>query len=309
MKIRKVLLVIAAALAFGSVISAQHFSEWSAPVNAESIPGTSWELNTASNDGCPFQSPDGLSLFIASNRPGGFGGQDIWVARRSSPDEPYSAPENLGATINSEADDFCPSPVRGKGLFFVSARIRPESCGLSDMYFARENSGVYEEPQILPCHINSAAGEASPSYFEDDSGNAYLYFSSTRAGGFEPGGTDSDIYFSLNFGAAQLAPGLNSASDDFRPNVRKDGREIVFDSNRAGGLGGFDIWTATRESIFDGWLSPVRLDAPINSPANETRASLSWDGLTMVFGSNRTGSEGMADVYVTTRRKLKGNER
>ncbi len=309
MKIKQTLLSMLAALTFGSVISAQHFGEWSAPVNAEAIPGTSLELNTEFNDGCSIQAPDGLSLFIASNRPGGFGGQDIWVARRASPDEPYGAPENLGATINSDADDFCPSPVRGKGLFFVSARIRPDSCGGADMYFARENGGVYEESQILGCDINSTAGEASPSYFEDDSGNSYLYFSSKRAGGFEPGGADSDIYFSLNFGAAQLAPGLNTASDDFRPNVRKDGREIVFDSNRAGGLGGFDIWTATRESIYDAWLSPVHLDAPINSPANETRASLSWDGLTMVFGSNRPGGEGMADVYVTTREKLKGDER
>lgn len=309
MKIRHPLLGIFAALMLGTVISAQHFGEWSSPVNAETIPGTSLELNTAFNDGCPIQAPDGLSLFIASNRPGGFGGQDIWVARRTSPDAPYGAPENLGAAVNSAADDFCPSPVQGKGLFFVSTRIEPGGCGGADMYFTREEGGVYQEPLHLGCDINSAAGEASPSYFEDDGGNSYLYFSSNRAGGFEPGGSDSDIYFSLNFSSAQLAPGVNTASDDFRPNVRKDGREIVFDSNRAGGLGGFDIWTATRESIYDAWSSPVRLDAPINSPANETRASLSWDGLTMVFGSNRAGSEGMTDVYVTTREKLKGNER
>jgi hypothetical protein len=309
MKLKQILLGIVAALTFGSVISAQHFGEWSAPVNAESIPGTSSELNTAFNDGCPIQAPDGLSLFIASNRPGGFGGLDIWVARRASPDQPYGAPENLGEPINSAADDFCPSPVRGKGLFFVSARIQAEGCGGADMYFARENRGVYQEPQNLGCDINSAAGEASPSFFEDDSGNSDLYFSSNRAGGFEPGGADSDIYLSLNFGAALLAPGLNTASDDARPNVRKDGREIVFDSNRAGGPGGFDIWTATRESIYGDWLQPVHLNTSINTAANETRASLSWDGLTMVFGSNRPGGEGMADVYVTTREKLKGNER
>ncbi len=310
MKIKQMLLGIVAALTFSSVVSAQHFGEWSAPVNAESIPGTSSELNTAFNDGCPIQAPDGLSLFIASNRPGGFGGQDIWVARRASPDEPYGAPENLGAPVNSAADDFCPLPVRGHGLYFVSARAG--GCGgtaNADIYFTREKRGVYQEPQHLDCDINSPAGEASPSYFEDDNGNSYLYFSSNRTGGFEPGGADSDIYFSLNFGAAQLAPGLNTASDDSRPNVRKDGREIVFDSKRAGGLGGFDIWTATRESIYGDWLSPIHLDAPINSAANETRASLSWDGLTMVFGSNRPGGEGMTDVYVTTRAKLKGSER
>ena len=47
---------------------------------------------------------------------------DIWVAHRSSTDEGFGAPVNLGAPINSGANDFCPTPVRGKGLFFVSTR-------------------------------------------------------------------------------------------------------------------------------------------------------------------------------------------
>ena len=292
-------------LTFGSLVSAQHYGHWSVPINMETIPGTSSEFNTAFNDGCPYQSPDGLSLFMASNRPGGLGGQDIWVARRNSKDGPFGAPENLGAPVNSPQDDFCPSPVRGHGLYFVSAR--PSGCGgtaNADIYFTRLKRGVWQEPQNLGCDINSPAGEASPSYFEDDSGNAYLYFSSNRTGGFEPGGTDSDIYFSLNFGTAQLASGLNTAADDFRPNVRKDGREIVFDSNRAGGLGGFDIYTSSRESITDDWLAPINL-MMLNSASNETRASLSWDGLQLVFGSNRPGGEGMSDIYVTTREKSK----
>jgi hypothetical protein len=309
MKARLLVLVsVAVALTFASIVSAKHFGAWGAPVNAELIPGTSSELNTPFNDGCPIQSPDGLSLFIASNRPGGLGGQDIWVARRASEDDPWGAPENLGASVNSTADDFCPTPVRGHGLFFVSARSG--GCGGADIYFTRVQHDEWELPQNLGCDINSAGGEASPSYFEDESGNAFLYFSSNRTGGFEPGGVDSDIYFSLNFGPAQLAPGLNTASDDSRPNVRKDGREVVFDSTRPGTLGLLpDIWTASRESSLDDWSPPEHLDAPINSMAAETRATLSWDGLTMVFGSTRPGSEGSTDVYVTTREKLKGHER
>jgi Tol biopolymer transport system component len=297
---------IAAALTFTSLVSAKRFGAWDAPINAESIPGTSSELNTPFNDGCPIQSPDGLSLFIASNRPGGLGGQDLWVAHRASKGDPWGAPENLGSPVNSSADDFCPLPVRGHGLFFVSARAG--GCGGADIYFTRLSHDEWQVPENLGCDINSPGGEASPSYFEDESGNAFLYFSSNRAGGFELGGVDSDIYFSLNFGPAQLAPGLNTASDDSRPNVRKDGREIVFDSTRAGTLGVLpDIWTAKRESIYDDWLAPVHLDEPINSMSSETRATLSWDGLTMVFGSTRPGSEGSTDVYVTTREKLKGN--
>lgn len=301
-----VLIGVIAALTFGSVISAKHFGEWAAPVSVESIPGTSSELNTASMDSCAVESPDGLSLYISSNRPGGLGGLDIWVARRDSADDPFGAPENLGAPINTAANDFCPAPVRGNRLYFNSSRAG--GCGALDLYSTHFNKGEWEEPENLGCDINGSASDGYPAYFEDEEGNSYLFFSSNRAGGFEPGGADVDIYFSLNGGAAQLAPGLNTASNDLRLSVRKDGREVFFDSDRAGGLGGNDIWTATRESVVDDWLAPVHLDAPVNSPANDIRPMLSWDGLTMYFESTRPGGEGLSDNYVTTREKLKGSE-
>jgi len=309
MKHRVVISMALGLLAMASPASGRAFTSWGTPVNAESIAGASADLNTPYNDGCPIQSPDGLSLFIASNRPGGLGGQDIWVAHREEPGDPYGAPVNLGAPVNSAADDFCPSPTRGQRFFFVSARAG--GCGGPDIYVTRQDhEGSWREPQNVGCQINSSAGEASPSLFTDDAGHAVLYFSSTRSGGFEAGGIDSDIYLSVDFGEAQLAPGLNTASDDSRPNVRKDGLEVVFDSTREGGFGGPDIWTATRSSDQAAWTSPVNLGPTINTVSTESRASLSWDGRTMVFGSNRVGSEPdpnggptMADVYVTTRER------
>ena len=208
---------------------------------------------------------------------------------------------------------FCPSPTRGHRFFFVSERAG--GCGGADIYVTRLSHKGWDEPLNLGCSINSPGGEASPSYFEDDDGEVVLYFSSNRAGGFAPdvGAADSDIYYSLNFGPALLAPGLNTDSEDSRPNVRHDGREVVFDSTRPGTLGGADIWTATRATILDGWSTPIHLNALINSSANETRASLSWDGRQMVFGSNRVGSEPSpnsgppsTDVYMTARERLKG---
>jgi len=61
--------VLVASLA--AVASAKQFTSWGTPVNAEAVPGTSQDVNTQFNDGCPIQSPDGLSLYMASNRPNG----------------------------------------------------------------------------------------------------------------------------------------------------------------------------------------------------------------------------------------------
>jgi hypothetical protein len=301
--------VLVASLA--GIASAKHFSEWGSPVNAEAVTGASAEVNTSRNDGCPIESPDGRSLYIASNRAGGLGGQDIWVAERATRNDPWGTPHNLGEPVNSPANDFCPTPLHGKRLLFVSERGGAGSCGSADIYITRLEGDAWADPANLGCDVNSAAGEAGPSLVEIG-GQTLLFFSSTRPGGVTaeaPGAVagDSDVYVSEEqhhggFGAATPVDGLNTASDDFRPNVRKDGLEVVFDSNRVGTLGGQDIWSSSRERTGDAWSVPVDL-VSVNTASNETRASLSADGERLTFGSNRPGGEGMSDVYVSTREK------
>lgn len=289
-------------LAAASTLAAPSFPSWGPAMNLESVPGTHPELNTAFLDGCPILSRDGLQIYIASDRPGGLGGIDIWVAERASPDGPFSAPVNMGEPINSSSNDFCPSPLRdGHGFMFVSNR--PGGCGGSDIYLTRRHSKHgWEEPANLGCEVNSAADEAGPVLSFAEPGPPTLYFSSTQAGG--SGG--SDLYLSRMvgdwaFGPAELVPAVNSSDNDGQPYIHRDGRELFFFSNRPGGVGGTDIWSASRDSITDSWSTPVNLGPNVNSAANESRPSLSWEGTTLLFGSNRAGSEGNSDIYFTTR--------
>ncbi len=67
----------------------------------------------------PDISADGLSLYFASMRSGGYGGDDIWVTKRSKRDDPWGEPVNLGTNVNSSGDDFCPSiSTDGQTLVF-----------------------------------------------------------------------------------------------------------------------------------------------------------------------------------------------
>lgn len=306
----RILAIVGVAALVASVAGTAHaarFSAWGPPQKLDEIAGNSPELNTPYLDGCPIQSPDGLSFYLASNRPRFVGDTrtdlDIWVAHRDSRGAPWGAPVNLGAPVNSTADDFCPTPVRGRGLFLVSRRAIPGSCGGSDIYFARRNPvHGWREPVHFACAAaggpNSAADEMSPSYLETENG-ALLYFSS-----------GPDIYLSQRlpeggFGPASAVTELNSAAADLRPNVRKDGLEIVFDSNRPGTLGSFDLYSATRASVDDPWSAPVNLGQVVNTANNETRPSLSWDAKTLYFG-RAPGPEGSTDIYVSTRNRLTG---
>ena len=277
-----------------SGVAAQQYGGWSSPVSAETADGSD-QVNTVSNDGCPILSPDGLSLYMATNRAGGEGGQDIWRATRATTTSPWDAPQPLTG-INTADHEYCPTPVRGRGLYFVrqSAAAAP-GAGNADVYFAREANGGWTDEVALNANINSAGAEWSPSLFEDDAGNVVFFFSSNRAGGM--GG--QDIYYSVNWGPAQPATSLNTAANDMRPNVRRNGREIVFDSNRPGAAG-FDVYIASRADA-NAPFDPPEAIAAVNSAGNETRPSLSWDGSILLFGSDRPGGEGAADIYVSTR--------
>jgi WD40-like Beta Propeller Repeat len=286
--------------------SAMHLSSWSPAQKIDEIAGNDADLNTAFSDGCPIQSPDGLSLYIASNRPGGHGGLDIWVATRARTGDPWGAPQNLPEPINSSSDDFCPTPLHDGGLLFVSRRVVTRvTCGLGDIYFARLNpASGWGDPEHLACAPegpNSELDEQGPSYIQ-----GRLYFSSSSP--VVPG----ELYVSdktgdMTFGQATAIAELNDATaNEIQPNVRKDGREIVFSSNRSGGEGGQDIWTATRDSVDDPWSAPVNLGPNVNTSLGESRPSLSWDAEQLLFGragpaGTGEGGTGASDIYVSTR--------
>ena len=276
--------------------AADQFGAWGSAINVESLSGSGSQVNTAANDGCPIESPNGLKLYIATNRAGGLGGIDIWIASRPTLDVGFGNPVPLPAPINSTADDFCPTPVPGRGLFFVSTRAVAGACGGADIYFARYRPRVgWTRPRNLGCQVNGSAGEAGPSYFEAD-GVGQLYFSS-----------GPDIYVSTRqpdgtFGARTAVAELNTISADLRPNVRKDGLEIVFDSDRAGTTGGADLWFATRASVSAPWSAPANAGPAVNTAASETRGSFSRDGSRLYFGRT-PGPEGGTDIHLASRSK------
>ena len=306
-----VALVASAGVATSAAAERPRFSDWSPAARVEAQPGTHPAFNGPALDGCPFITRDGKAFYMASNRPGGMGGLDIWVARREGPGEPWGAPVNVGPPVNSADNDFCPTMDRdGRRFFFVSNRAG--GCGGGDIYVTRRRPGEgFDPPKNVGCDVNSAADEASPMPLPGRKGGGSLFFSSVRPGGHtaEAAGAatgDSDLYVSRSrgrvFGLAKLVPGVNSPFEDGQPNLRRDGLELFFYSNRPGTLGLADLYVARRHRASRPWSTPVNLGPKVNSADGaETRPSLSWDGTTLYFGSTRPGGEGSADHYVTTR--------
>jgi len=114
--------------------------------------------------------------------------------------------------------------------------------------------------------------------------------------------TSRDANADFVFGTpANLGPTVNSSFWDGDPAVSADGLSLFFISDRSGGYGGFDVWVTTRETVQDPWGQVLNIGPTINSAALEGSGSISADGLSFYFISDRPGGSGNLDIWVTTR--------
>jgi hypothetical protein len=290
------------ALLASSPSAAPTFSEWSAPENLGPI------VNSSSLDAGPVTSKDGLSLYFNSNRPGGIGANDIYVSRRNSLEEPWGAPVNLGGVVNTASIEAGSGLSRDEHWLFFQSN-RPGGSGALDIwvsYRQHTHDDFGWQPAVnLGPSVNSAFEDTSAAYFEnDDSGVRQLFFASNRPGGVG----QFDIYVSEilpddTFGPASLVPELSTPLTEVDPSIRFDGLEVFFFSGRPVSFGGIDLWTATRETVFDPWSTPTNLGPLVNTAAQDSQPSIASDRETLYFASNRAGGFGDLDLYVITRSK------
>jgi len=191
--------------------------------------------------------------------------------------------------VNSAVFDGSPAVSADETeLFFTSARQ-----GEQDLFAStRPNKdAAWGEPRNLGTLINDpAAGDFSLRLSAD---GTMLYFASTRSGGFGK----ADMYVATRpsrqepWGAAtNLGPRLNTDAFEAFPTPSADGTTLYFNRSTNFDSQDSDIWVASRESPNGEWSIPQRAPAGINSQRAEFSPSLSIDGHTMYFASDRSGS-------------------
>lgn len=131
--------------------------------------------------GHPALSADGNILYFVSDMPGGYGGNDIWVSKKSG--SGWSSPQNLGRPINTQNDELFPFVRDNGNLYFASNR--KEGMGGLDIYKAfREESGVWKV-ENMKYPINSTADDFAMVFQPD--GEKGMFTSSRNKG-------NDDIY-------------------------------------------------------------------------------------------------------------------
>lgn len=149
---------------------------WSVPSNL------GMHINSVYWDSEPCIAADGTILYFSSNRPGGFGGRDIWYCRRKR-DGTWEAPANAGERINSEYDEITPwLTPDGSELFFSSNGY--DGFGGFDIFSARTEGGL-TQVEHLDEPINSSADDIC---FSISANGSRAFVASDRPGGM--GGFD-----------------------------------------------------------------------------------------------------------------------
>jgi Tol biopolymer transport system component len=170
--------------------------------------------------------------------------------------------------------------------------------------FELPNGWRIGEPVNLGPIVNSPWSDSNPSVTAD---GLTLVFGSNR--GDQPGeGGTFGLWMSTRASISEpwgkpvsLGSPVHEAVSRYGASLSADGQLLLFSSNRPGGQGGEDLWQSARTAVDGLWGEPVNLGPVVNSRLGEVSPSLSDDGLTLVFASDRPDGAGSSRIWMSTR--------
>jgi len=227
--------------------------------------------------------------------------QNLWISHRQADgfDQVHPLTSNMTRVFEG-APSFAPD---GRRIFFA-AKNRPDTLGDCDLYSATlHKTGIridLDHIERLPV-INSKYFDSHPSISPD---GQTMYFASDRPGGLG----NTDIWYSIRISdvvwseAMNLGPMVNTSCDEVTPFICADNKTLYFSSNGRNTVGGFDIFTATKNEAGN-WSTPENVGTPINTEFDElfpaTPPNARADSV-LYFSSNRRGGKGGFDLYSIT---------
>lgn len=240
-------------------------------------------LATASSEGDPFVSRDGLRLYF--NRTA-----DIWLSKRASTSDTWGAPAVEG-DLSSTASDTKLSFVDDELTVFVNSS---RSGSTSDVWRGTRASigAAWTWDRTYLTAVNATGDSQWDPHISGD--GLTIYFAPTGTGL-----AAQLLWFatrassSVAFGAPQTVS-VNSAVKDNDPTVTLDGRVIVWASNRTGDRG---LWYATRADQSQPWGTPQELTSLNTMTTSDDGPHVTEDGCQIYFSSDRAGGSGGDDIY------------
>lgn len=239
--------------------------------------------------------------------------KDLYIATFNADTGSWNTPVNMGIPINAApATDVDPMrrgddrepwiTADGNTIYFKSDRLA-SAMNANDIFVTHKVNGSWTSPELVGFPISTDMGnEHCPAILQD---GRTLCFASMREGGY--GG--SDIWCSQQDTAGNWmdpinqGPNINTAGEEFHFSQDRNGK-VYFTSNRPGGFGGMDIWSAESQGA-NAWAPAVNLGPQVNTAAADMCPALPPDSETITWFSGRSdNSFGNIDIFWTQKVNL-----
>jgi len=271
-------------------------------------------VNSVFNDYFPIINLEGNKLYFCSfNRDDGYGGEDIYVSESDGSN--WKPATNIGRQINSGSHE-ATLGVSGDNLELTVFGNYSESFGNGDIFYYTRTEDGWSKRKHYPQPINSIYFDSDMCFSSD--GNAIFFVSDrppengdyAEKDNFSRGlwGGNLDIYVVTKTDsgwseAINLGSTINTDYIDRSPYLHPDGKTLYFSSNGHYGIGGLDVYKATRTNTdsWTEWSEPVNLGKEINTSENDWGYKISLDGSYAYFSAfNLQDSSMKQDIYKVT---------
>lgn len=220
----------------------------SEPLNANINTADYWE-------GSCSVSADGRFLYFSSERPGGYGGRDIWVSELVNGD--WGPAVNLGPKVNTEYDDDAPF-IHPDGITLFFSSKGHQSIGGYDIMFAIKEDNGWSETKSMGIPLNTTGDD---NFYVINSKGDRGYFSSYRAG---TGGLGEKDIYSVTPGILGEKPVVAVLKGVVYGNDKPIGAAIEVNKSTAGNVGPFSADKATGKYLMafsPGAIYTIRVSA------------------------------------------------
>lgn len=207
---------------------------------------------------------------------------------------------NIGREINSEFEDYGPVLNEEEDEIIFTTRRRDGNLNpnvaddnkpYEDIFFSRKTNGTWSYAANIGDRVNTPfhdsnlalSADGKTLYILKDEGGGNIYVCNKMPNG--------------SWGAPTPLPGIiNSSFEEKSITISKDGKTLYFSSNRPGGLGGTDIYQATKDAKGE-WANVKNLGPKINTPFDEEGPFIDYDMVTLYFSSKGHKNMGSYDIF------------